>query len=252
MGRPVLWQFKCSHFCEKVRWALDFKRIEHRRVSLYPGWHALPTLLVSGRQQVPLLRVDGRTLRDSTRILEYLEHSHPDRPLYPEDPAARGRAVELEDFLDRLGPALRRVHYSLLVPHLDQAAAFFANAASGPAFRIFRFTFANLFRPTMPRYMGFDAERVGASRLEVERILKRFEAEVRPSGYLVGDEFGVADLTLAALLSTFLYPPEFPYPLPVPFPADVTEYRASLERYEALAWARRIYAKHRPASAEES
>ena len=61
MGKPALWQFKCSHFCEKVRWALDFKRIEHRRVSLYPGWHAVPTLLVSGQQQVPLLRVEGRT-----------------------------------------------------------------------------------------------------------------------------------------------------------------------------------------------
>jgi glutathione S-transferase len=210
----------------------------------------VPTWIVSGRQQVPLLRVGGRTLRDSTRILEYLEDAHPDVPLYPRDPAARTRAVELESYFDRLGPVLRRVHYSLLVPHLDAAAAFFANAAAGPAFRVFRFTFATLFRPTMHRYMGFEAERVRASRAEVEAILARFDAEVQPSGYLVGRDFGVADLTLAALLSTLICPPEFPYPLCVPFPPEVVEYRTSLERYQALAWARRIYAMHRPPSAE--
>ena len=60
-----------------------------------------------------------------------------------------------------------------------------------------------------------------------------------------GEDFGVADLTLAALLSTFLVPPEFPYPPPRPFPEPVQEYRRSLERFAALAWAREIYAKHR-------
>jgi glutathione S-transferase len=251
MSRPVLWQFKCSHFCEKVRWALDRKGVEYRRVSLYPGWHAGPTLLVSGRRQVPLLRVGGRTLRDSTRILEYLEVEHPEAPLYPAAPEARERAVALESLFDRLGPALRRVHYSLLVPHLDEAAAFFANAAEGASFRLFKLTFAALLGPTMHRFEGFGAEQVRASRAEVEAILRRFDKEVGPGGYLVGDEFGVADLTLASLLSTFIYPSEFPYPLPVPFPEPVVEYRRSLERYEALSWAREIYAKHRPARVQD-
>jgi glutathione S-transferase len=251
MGMPVLWQFKCSHFCEKVRWALDYKRIEHRRLSLYPGWHAVPTLFVSGRQQVPLLRTEGRTLRDSTRIVEHLETTYPEVPLYPRDPDERSRAVELEDFFDHLGPALRRVHYSLLVPHLEEAASFFANSARGPAFRLFRLSFALLFRPTMNRYMGFDTERIRASRVEVEEILQRFDREIRPSGYLAGDGFSVADLTLASLLSTFIYPAEFPYPLAEPFPQPVEEYRSSLERYDALGWARELYAKHRPPSAEQ-
>ena len=245
-GTPVLWQFKCSHFCEKVRWALDFKGIEHRRRSFYPGWHALPVLAVSGALQVPLLRVDGATLRDSTRILEFLESEAPEPALYPRDPEDKRRAVELEDFFDRLGPALRRVHYSLLVPHLDEAAAFFANASAGPAFRFFEPMFKRIFAPMMGRTLGFDAERVDRSRRRVEEILTRFDAEVRPSGYLVGDGFGVADLTLASLLSTFIFPEAFPYPLSVPFPAPVVEYRDSLERFQALGWAREIYAKHRP------
>lgn len=247
--QPVLWQFKCSHFCEKVRWALDAKGVAHRLRSLYPGWHALPTRLVSGRQQVPLLRVGGRTLRDSTHILEHLERAHPEVPLYPEDPELRRRAVELEDAFDRLGPALRRVHYALLVPHVDLAAAFFANASSGPGFRAFRFTFARVLGPTMGVYLGFDEERVARSRREVEEILARFDRELQPGGYLVGDAFGVADLTLASLLSTLLFPPGFPYPPAAPFPGPVLEYRRSLERFAALDWSREMYARHRPQSA---
>ena len=43
---------------------------------------------------------------------------------------------------------------------------------------------------------------------------ERFQAELQPSGYLVGGTFTVADLTLAALLSPVVAPPQFPYPQP--------------------------------------
>lgn len=33
---PVLWQLQISHYVEKVRWALDYKRIPHIRRSLVP------------------------------------------------------------------------------------------------------------------------------------------------------------------------------------------------------------------------
>src|SRR5262249_18900237 len=36
---PVLWQFRQSHYNEKARWALDWKRIRHERRSLLPGLH---------------------------------------------------------------------------------------------------------------------------------------------------------------------------------------------------------------------
>jgi hypothetical protein len=34
--RPVLWHLQLSHFNEKVRWALDLKRIDHVRRPLLP------------------------------------------------------------------------------------------------------------------------------------------------------------------------------------------------------------------------
>jgi glutathione S-transferase len=40
-ARPVTWQLEVSHYNEKVRWALDLKRIPHIRRSRVPGVHAV-------------------------------------------------------------------------------------------------------------------------------------------------------------------------------------------------------------------
>lgn len=250
MGTPTLWQFKCSHFSEKVRWTLDWKGIPHKRFSLYPGWHMLPTLAVSRQRMVPLLRTNGRTLWDSTRIIEYLEAEHPDRSLYPEDPVLRSRAVELEDYFDRLGDNLRRVHYSLLNLHPTESMAFFTGTSSGASYRAYKPLFENVLLGIMSKSMRLRGSLVEKSRALVIEILERFDREVQPNGYLVGDAFSVADLTLASLLSTFVFPAEFPYPLAMPFPDNVLVYRVSLERFSALPWTHEMYRRHRSASAE--
>src|SRR5215831_6749585 len=100
-GLPILWQFKASHFNEKVRWALDWKRIRHERRSLLPPFHLPVTLWLTGHRSVPILQLDGATVADSTHIIAALERHTPDPPLYPADPGERVHALELEDFFDR-------------------------------------------------------------------------------------------------------------------------------------------------------
>src|SRR3954468_13137553 len=39
MSRPLLGPLPISHFSEKVRWALDWKRVPHRRRVMPPGLH---------------------------------------------------------------------------------------------------------------------------------------------------------------------------------------------------------------------
>src|SRR2546421_3409709 len=74
---PVLWHFPVSHFNEKVRWALDFKRIPHVRKALFLDY--LPRALwATGHPTLPILVVDGKAIGDSTRILEALEEWKPD------------------------------------------------------------------------------------------------------------------------------------------------------------------------------
>src|SRR5438128_1627857 len=110
---PVLWHLKVSHYNEKARWALDYKRIPHLRRAAIPGRHANIAQRLGGGRTFPVLELDGETVGDSTLIIEALERRQPDPPLYPADPDERRRALEIEDFFDEeLGPHLR-----LLVVH---------------------------------------------------------------------------------------------------------------------------------------
>src|SRR5690349_16835365 len=99
---PVLWHIKVSNYNEKARWALDYKRVAHRRRDPMPGAHTLIALALTRRTATfPVLQIDGRAIGDSTRIIAALEERFPDPPLYPTDPAERRRALELEEFFDQ-------------------------------------------------------------------------------------------------------------------------------------------------------
>jgi glutathione S-transferase len=84
----------------------------------------------------------------------------------------------------------------------------------------------------------------------VRAALDRLEAELQPSGYLVGDRFSVADLTAAALLAPVVFPPEFPYAPPGPLPAPVVRWRDAFVGRRALRWVAEMYRRHRGTSAE--
>jgi glutathione S-transferase len=79
---------------------------------------------------------------------------------------------------------------------------------------------------------------------------RRFRAELDPSGYLGGDGFTVADLTLAALAAPAVAPVQFPYPQPHrghPLTAPV---RDVLAESGILDFSLEMYARHRGVSAE--
>ena len=250
MTLPVLWHFTISHFNEKVRWALDFKRVPHLRRALLPGSHFLKIWRMTGQTAVPVLVLDGRPIHDSTRIIEALERAHPEPPLYPRNEPGRRRALELENFFDEeLGPPLRVMlahHLFAQDPHLT-AAHFTVGMGRGSrrALRIL----SPVFRPLYRRRYRIDAANAEVAHEKILAALDRIERELQPSGYL-GDRFSVADLTAAALFYPLVQPPEFPYPWPRPLPAWLEEYRASLAERTAVQWLARMYARHRGTSAE--
>src|SRR5437867_10196587 len=98
MDTPLLWHIPLSHFNEKVRWTLDYKRIPHRRQVLGAGY-LIRAWRATGRGTLPILFLDGRAIGDSTHIIAALEERYPEPPLYPGDAAAaRQRALALEDY----------------------------------------------------------------------------------------------------------------------------------------------------------
>ena len=99
METPLLWHIPLSHFNEKVRWTLDYKRIPHRRQVLGADY-LIRAWRATGRGTLPILFLDGRAIGDSTHIIAALEARYPEPPLYPADAAARQRALALEDYFD--------------------------------------------------------------------------------------------------------------------------------------------------------
>src|SRR4051794_33020347 len=128
MALRLLWHLPISHFSEKVRWALDWKRIPHRRRVMPPGLHPFGGLLLTGGRQytMPVLCADGRRIGDSTAIIGWLEEHFPDcRPLYPADPDERARALGLEDWFDEnVGPYARQLGFNLLLTEPEAVRAF--------------------------------------------------------------------------------------------------------------------------------
>jgi glutathione S-transferase len=248
---PTLWHIKVSHYNEKARWALDYKGIPHRRRAPLPLFGTLPAAwLMTRRPTLPVLRLDGKAIGDSTAIIAALEERWPDPPLYPADPAERARALELEDWFDeQLAPYVRRLAWFHLSPH---PRAFFT-AAFPDSSRLVRAAlrpgaFATT-RITKARYRSNEASAEEARR-KVVAAMERIEAEVGASGYLVGDAFSVADLTAAALSTPIVGPPERPYLPPQDQPEPLGSFAAELRARPAGRWVLEMYRRHRGASAE--
>jgi glutathione S-transferase len=247
---PLLWHIPLSHYSEKARWALDHKCIAHRRRVL--GADYLIRAWRATRQgKLPILWLDGRAISDSTRIIAALEERYPEPPLYPADPAARRRALALEDEFDEgLGPALRAAIVTPLFRHdPDVALRVLTTGMSDKAYRTLR----PLLR-IFPAYYRF-RHKIRDRNLEVDRAtvnaaLDRIEQERQGRSYLVGDAFTVADLTAAALLGALVQPPELQYPRRIELPPNLEDYRASLLRHPATKWTIDIYRLHRGRSAE--
>jgi glutathione S-transferase len=247
---PVLWHLKVSHYNEKARWALDYKGVPHVRRAAMPGRHQAIARKLSGGSTLPVLVLDGEAIGDSTRIIAALERLHPDLPLYPADPDERRRALALEDFFDEeLGPYSRLLVLHHLLPDADLLLGTFAPDLRGVRRLTARALFPRL-RPRLASEFGIDAGTVAHAFAKVRAAGERFRAEVGPGGYLVGDTFTVADLTLASLLAPVVAPVQFPYPQPQRDHQRMAPVRDALAEPGLLDWTRWIYARHRSPSAE--
>ena len=250
---PVLWQLQLSHYVEKVRWALDYKRVPHVRRTLLPGLHAIKTKRLTGdTSTAPVLTLDGRAIGDSTRIIAAIEDQWPQPPLYPDDPTQRRRALELEQFFDEeLGPHIRRAFYHELLPHPDLVVPLFTDGQPAASRALMRAGFPIL-RLAMRRRFEIDANAAATSRTKMVTAMDRLEREISPSGYLVDDSFTVADLTAAALFYPVPRPAAFPYAMIADddLPDSWRTFLDSLARRPGGQWLAQIYRQHRGASAE--
>jgi glutathione S-transferase len=242
----VLWHIELSHYSEKVRWALDHKGIPHVRRTPPVGVHQLFAMALtrSSHRRLPVLELDGRRIGDSTAIIAALEDHRPDPPLYPGDPEARSRALELEDFFDEeLAPAVRRFVWHETLPDSAASAAALVTRGS-PLQRGLVRAGIPLARPLMNWDYGIRDETATDAVRTLHGAMDRIERELQPSGYLVGDAFSVADLAGAALFTPLLAPPGRAH-LPSEVAPGVRALRDELSARPGGRWVADMYRRHR-------
>jgi glutathione S-transferase len=245
-SRPVLWQLQISHYNEKVRWALDYKRIPHVRRSLLPGMHRLKTWQLTRTLTTPVLTMNGMSIPDSTQIIAALEERWPEPPLYPSDPVERRRAFDLEEFFDEeLGPDIRRALYHELLERPEIVLPLFDNGQNAVARAMLHASFPVL-RAAMRQAMDIYDEPAERSREKMYDALDRLEAELGGRDYLVGDRFTVADLTAASLFYPLAMPPEYPYPLATEIPPRAQEFLDDVAGRPGSLWVAEMFRRHRP------
>lgn len=95
-----LYHYPLSPFCRKIRLVLAEKKIEVDLVE-ERYWEQNPEFLRRNPAgKVPVLRVDGKTMTESTPICEYLDETYPDPKLIPNDANARYEVRRLVAWFD--------------------------------------------------------------------------------------------------------------------------------------------------------
>ncbi|HYE00328.1 MAG TPA: glutathione S-transferase N-terminal domain-containing protein [Alphaproteobacteria bacterium] len=243
MAGLVLYSFAISHYCEKVRWALDLSGLPYREACLAPGLHARIARKMAPRRSLPILRSGGTAVQGSAAVLDWLAQAHPAAAL-PAD--AAGRAIEAR--LDEAaGPAVRQMFYAAaLTRHPDRVrqAVFhrvplWQRLLAWPLFPAIRRALIDKL-PARPADFAAARDRLDAELAWLDGLL----ADGRPN--LSGDRFGRADLAAASLLAVVAAPPEHPvYPhLAAPAEEFAAAARAWAER-PCLRHVRRLYREHR-------
>ena len=246
-----LYTFQISHFAEKARWALDWKGVKYQERRLLPGPHLAVTRRLGKVTSVPILVCDGQVVQGSSAIIDFADERWPDRPLTSQTAAERDRERELERWLDdELGAPVRRVFYfhalgepKLVRPLFTQRGPWWGRLFYRVGYRAVASRIRALYK--------INADTAEQDRKRVEAVFARLDQLLEGRPYLVGDRFGRADLTLAALAAPLWRPPEHStrWPPDEAYPARLRELRAELGRWRARDHVLRMYREHRAADA---
>lgn len=238
----ILYQFPISHYCEKVRWALEHKNIPHTKRSVLPGMHVKKMLKLTGQSSVPVIQHNNLNLHNSAKILDYLDEQFPEQSLTPINAEDAKAAKEWETFADNnLGPQVRVFMYHYLLEEPNIVIPFFTNG--GPFYG--RFLIKAIFPKLnfkMRKWMKINAKSAILAKKQILNSLEKINTRLQGRKFLAGDSFSRADLAVAALLAPLFMPTG--YGLDVPqLPAALQK---QLDEFEPhLEWVRSIYSNYR-------
>jgi len=231
---PTLITIPTSHYCEKVRWALDRARIDYVEKPHAP---VISRFRYGG--SVPILYTGDGELRDSTPILEWVHRRY---PLF------EGDAAKLEDRFDEgLGVTARVVAFEYIA--CERPLALRISIRGVPRWeQLFARAFFGMAAGMLRRRYQVSDEAVQRSLGELRREFDDVSARLGDGRrFLCGDKLTAADITFAALAGPVLLPDgaRASHPTLDEAPPRLAALARELRATPAGAFALRLYAEER-------
>ncbi|MGH1537159.1 MAG: glutathione S-transferase family protein [Gammaproteobacteria bacterium] len=238
-----LYQFPISHYCEKVRWALEYKNIEYKKINLLPGLHTRKAKKLTSNSSLPIVTHNKDIINESSEIISYLDQTFPENKLTPNNQKLNQEAKQWEQFADEeLGADVRRICYHTLLNHPDIICPYFTNDGPWYGNLYMKTTFPKLSQ-TMRKLMKLDDSTIIHINQRLTKKIEKTYTHIKNREYFVGDSFTRADLAMAALLAplcrTKNYGIDWPEQYPEPLHSTIAAYGNKLD------WVTRMYNQHR-------
>ncbi len=164
----ILYGTPMSPFVRKVLAFAAEKALSLELVPIGLGDQNPDFLACSPFRKMPGFTDGDFSISDSTAIVTYIDTKHPEAPLIPADAENRARTIWFDEFADTI-----------------------VVAAAGPIF---------FNRVVSPKFVGKPGDEAAAVKGEADMspVCDYLERVIRPSGYLVGDNLTLADISVAS------------------------------------------------------
>lgn len=238
-----LYQFPISHFCEKIRWALEYKKLDYVTQNLTPGAHLLTTRRISTRSSVPILDIDGIVISGSNHILEQLDNSFPDFSLTSKDKQEKAEIIKWEKYIDEnIGINIRICCYQILLEYPHIVIPFLTHGSSILTKTYFKIFFP-LIKMKMKKSMKINPESALFAKIKLSKAIDKLNIHYSQYDFLVGERFTRADLSAASLVAPFTMPDSYGLDWPKTLPDEM---HCLIEEFtDKIQWSKKLYKLYR-------
>ena len=239
----TLYQFPISHYCEKARWALEYKNLEYKKENLLPGLHIKKAKQLANKTSLPILVHNGNVIHESKNIITYLDQTFSDNKLTPEDKKLKQAALQWEEFVDKeIGPDVRSLCYHTLLDHPEITIPFFTVGGPWYGNLVMKFTYPKM-SLQMRNFMQLNEKTVAQINQRLTIAIDKLYSHINTKEFFVGDTFTRADLAAASLLAPLCRPYKYGLAWPDVYPEPLHSTVANFGN--KLSWVTATYDKFR-------
>lgn len=174
---PILHGASLSPFVRKVRVVLKEKGVDYELKQVIPFGEQPELRSMNPLQKIPVYQDGDFKLHDSSVIVQYIERTHPNPPVYPSNTQEYAWALFLEEYADT---------------HLTET--------------LVPFFFERWLKKNV--LGGQPADEARLAELKKDKLPAAFdwlEAQIGNNDWAVGNRFSLADIALAAPFVNFAY-----------------------------------------------